>query len=160
MRLRFSAPWSGWLTAIGAVLVAVALALVAVEAWVGVAVLGAVVALAAGFAVRGYEVGLEAVTVLRPGWSTRLELRGLEAVEADPAAFRLSLRTFGIGGPFAFVGHFRSPAVGAFQAYATAPARSVVLRWPDRTVVVTPDDPEAFVAAVEAAVEEMEGGVA
>ena len=65
---------------------------------------------------------------------------------------RFAFRTLGIGGPFAFVGRYWSRRLGGFTAYATDRSRSVVmLRWPGRTVVVTPDDPGTFVAAVEAA---------
>ena len=38
----------------------------------------------------------------------------------------------------------------SYEAYATDPRRSVVLRFADRVVVVTPDDPSAFVEAVNA----------
>ena len=153
MPLRFDAPWSRALTAIS-VLLAVAMAgLVWTGATEGAVVLGAVVALAGALAVRGYAVEPGVVVVLRPGWRTRLDLGGLESAEADPDAMRWAWRTWGVGGPFAFVGSYRSGRTGSFRAYATDRARSVVLRWPDRTVVVTPDDPEAFVTAVEAAAE-------
>ena len=151
MRLEFDAPWSTPLTLISALVV-----VLVVGAWVSGATLAAVVilavaALGGALAVLGYTVEAEAVVIRRPGWETRLDLRDLEDVHADPDAMRFAFRTFGIGGPFAFVGRYRSGRVGGFTAYATDRARAVVLRWPDRTVVVTPDDPETFVAAVEAA---------
>ena len=40
---------------------------------------------------------------------------------------------------------------GAFSSYATDTPRAVVLRWPDRAVVVAPDEPESFATAAEAA---------
>ena len=153
MSLRFDAPWSPALTGISVLLAVVAGGLVWSGATAGAWVLGAVVALAGALAVRGYAVEPGAVVVLRPGWRTRLDLRGLDAVGPDPDAMRWAWRTWGVGGPFAFVGRYRSGRVGPFTAYATDRARAVVLRWPDRTVVVTPDDPAAFVAAVEAAAE-------
>ena len=151
MRLHFSAPWSTPLTVISAVLAAVVLGAVWSGATVAVVVLAAVLAVAAALAVRGYAVETDAVVVHRLGWTTRLNLARLGSVEADPEAFSWAIRTVGIGGPFAFVGRYRSRRLGPFTAYATDRARSVVLRWPDRTVVVTPDDPDTFVAAVEAA---------
>ena len=152
MHLRFAAPWSPLLGFVAAVLALAGFAVVAVGEPVAIAILAAVLVAAAALAVRGYVVEPDAVLVRRPGWTTRLDLAGLASVEADPDAFRGSIRTFGIGGPFAFVGRYRSRGLGGFTAYATDRARSVVLRWPDRTVVVTPDDPDTFVAAVEAAV--------
>lgn len=153
MRLTFDAPWSRSLTVLSALLAVVTAGMWWTGAWIGVAVMGGVIALTGAFAVRGYAVEPGAVVVLRPGWETRLSLVDLESVSADPAAFKHALRTFGIGGPFAFVGRFRSTSVGAFTAYATDGTRAVVLRWPDRAVVITPDDPESFVTAVEAAAE-------
>lgn len=151
MRLEFDAPWSTPLTIISAIMAAVVIGAFASGATVAVVLVFVVVALAGAFAVRGYTVETDAVIVRRPGWETRLDLDGLEDVEADPDAMTFALRTFGIGGPFAFVGRYRSGRVGPFTAYATDRARAVILRWPDRTVVVTPDDPDTFVAAVEAA---------
>ena len=153
MSLRFDAPWSTALTGISLLLAAVAAVLLWAGATTGAVVLGAVVALAGALAVRGYAVEPGVVVVQRPGWQTRLSLRGLESVGADPDAMRFAWRTWGIGGPFAFVGRYRSGRTGWFSAYATDRDRSVVLRWPDRTVVVTPDDPDAFVTAVETAAE-------
>ena len=151
--LRFDAPWSRSLTRISLLLVAIAAVMLAVGAWPGVVLLGAVLVLAGALAVRGYTVEPGAVIIHRPGWQTRLDLSGLESAEPDPTAMRRSIRTFGIGGPFALVGCFRSSRIGAFRAYATDPARAVVLRWPGRTVVVTPDDPASFATAVETAAE-------
>lgn len=153
MRLTFDAPWSRPLTFVSLLLAAVAVGMGWIGAWVGVVLLASIVAVAAGLAVRGYAVEPGVVVVLRPGWETRIPLARLDSATAEPDAFRRAIRTWGIGGPFAFVGRFRSKTVGGFSAYATDGACSVVLRWPDRTVVVTPDDPESFVAAVEAAAE-------
>lgn len=151
MHLRFSAPWSPLLTTLSALTVGLAIFFLSAGLTVAAVILVLVLALAAWFAIVGYVVETDAVIVRRPLSQVRLPLDGLESVEADPAAMRWALRTFGIGGPFAFVGHYRSGRLGAFTAYATDRKRAVVLRWPSRAVVVTPDDPETFVAAVAAA---------
>ena len=55
------------------------------------------------------------------------------------------------GGLFSFGGQgCKNRRLGRFEAYATDPGRSVVLRFPGRVVVVTPDEPDAFVDAVKA----------
>ena len=55
------------------------------------------------------------------------------------------------GGLFSIGGrNCRNRRLGRYDAYATDPARCVVLRFPDRIVVMTPDDPDAFVEAIEA----------
>jgi hypothetical protein len=38
-----------------------------------------------------------------------------------------------------------------FRAYCTAPKRCVLLKLHQRTVVISPENPEAFVAALESA---------
>ena len=55
-----------------------------------------------------------------------------------------SLRLFGNGGIFGFYGWFWSKSLGRFSAFVTDNARSVVIRLPARTIVVSPDQPEEF----------------
>lgn len=153
MTLRFAAPWSTPLTALSALMVGLLTIAVLSGSTVAALLVGGTVALAAFYAVRGYAVEPGELVVYRLGWETRLDLWGLESAEVDPDAMRWSVRTWGFGGPFSFVGRYRSLALGPYTAYATDRDLAVVLRWPDRTVVVTPDDPEAFAAAVEAAAE-------
>ena len=153
MTLRFSAPWSSALTVISVVLTVVLLVVVLNGAVVATALLAATFVGAAVCSVRGYAVEPGVLIIERLGWQTRIDLAGLESAEIDPDAMRWAFRTWGIGGPFAFVGRYWSRAVGGFTAYATDRDLAVVLRWPDRTVVVTPDDPETFATAVEAAAE-------
>ena len=74
---------------------------------------------------------------------------GVISVEADPNAMRGSLRTCGNGGLFCFAGAYWNKRLGSYRAFATDPSRSVVLRFSDRVVVMTPERPAEFVAAVE-----------
>ena len=151
MNLRFDAPWSSALTVISVCVTVVLLVAVFSGAVIATAGLAIVLVGAAAGAVRGYTVEPGALVIQRLGWETRLDLSGLDSAEVDPDAMRWAFRTFGLGGPFAFVGRYRSRSAGAFTAYATDRDLAVVLRWSNRTVVVTPDDPETFVTAVEAA---------
>lgn len=98
--------------------------------------------------IRGYVVSGEMLLIPRLGWRSKLDLKDLESVEADPEAMERSLRTFGVGGLFCFCGRFRNKKLGAYRAYATDPKRSVVLKFQDQTVVVTPDRPDGFVASI------------
>ena len=97
------------------------------------------------FIIRGYRLTRDCLTVQRPGWVTEIDLDGLEAVAADPLAMTGSKRMFANGGLFCFAGRFRNRAFGVYRALATDPNRSVVLRWAQRTLIITPDDPERFV---------------
>jgi hypothetical protein len=104
------------------------------------------------FAVRGYTVRGRQLQVHRLGWSTTIDLSGLVSAEANPAAMARSLRLFGNGGLFGVTGWFRNRTLGRYRAFVTDPANAVVLRWPARVVVVTPDPPAAFVRAVQPAI--------
>ncbi len=112
-----------------------------------------VVSLLAGalFIVRGYTVTGDAIRVHRLGWSSTVPLDGLESATVSPDAVRRASRTRGNGGFFSYTGRFRSRTLGSFRAFVTDHARTVVLRFRDRSegdqvVVMSPDDPDAFVA--------------
>ena len=156
---RFRAPWSTslrWVTLLGcAVLLGTAVAV-----WVAlppkdfvVRGTASVVSLlliggTALFTIRGYRLEGRQLLVDRLLWSTRISLDGLHAAEIAPDAMRRSIRLCGNGGLFAFAGWFRNRWLGTYRAFATDPARSVVLRFPNRRVVVTPDDPQRFAEAL------------
>lgn len=97
------------------------------------------------FTVRGYELADQQLTILRPWWSKSIPLTNLKSAEFLPNAMRGSIRTFGNGGLFAFVGRYRNQKIGPYRAYATDLNRTVVLRFTDKTIIITPDEPEKFV---------------
>jgi hypothetical protein len=97
------------------------------------------------FMVRGYVLTQDAVLVKRIGWSTRLPLQGIKSVAGDVEAMRGAWRLFGNGGLYSFTGEFWSRRIGRFRALATDPDRAVVLRYPSRTIVITPHDPQHFI---------------
>ena len=150
MNQHFSAPWSRKL----ALLAVAFLAIIGVAAFEADGLVAAgfagVVVLCAAFSVRGYSVAGETLLVHRLGWATRFDLGRLRGAEFSPGATLGSIRTFGIGGLFAFVGHYRNATLGAYRAFATDDARTVVLDFGTERVVVTPDRPAEFVAAVTA----------
>jgi len=96
------------------------------------------------FTVRGYTITPEAILMQRLLWATRLPRAGLQSVEFVPDAMRRSIRTCGNGGFFSFTGFYRNKTLGAYRAYVTDRHQTVVLRYPERTVVVSPASPEEF----------------
>jgi len=100
------------------------------------------------FIVSGYAVDGTDLFIARPFWSTRIPLSGLRRVFADPAACRGSVRVFGNGGLYSFTGLYRNAALGRYRLFATDLSRAVVLVLPKRTIVVTPESPEAFVRGI------------
>ncbi|MEX8193646.1 PH domain-containing protein [Comamonas guangdongensis] len=112
----------------------------------------AVLAICALFTVRGYVVTADALLVRRLLWNTRLPWRGsaaLQSVQAEPDAMRGSIRLWGNGGMYSFTGLFRSKALGSYRAFVTDRHRTVVLRFANRTVVVSPASPQDFVRDVQ-----------
>lgn len=95
--------------------------------------------------VRGYTLAEDAITVRRGLWNTRLPLNGLRSVTGDVDAMRGSIRLFGNAGLFSITGRFWNRKLGWYRAFATDPSRAIVLRYPKRTIVITPHDPQHFI---------------
>ena len=150
---RYEATWSVWLIGISSILTILCLG-IGIEvaqrssgalwwaAWLPVALaLGCAL-----FTVRGYTITPDAILVHRLLWKTRLARAGLESARFVPHAMRWSVRTFGNGGFFSFSGFYWNKALGAYRAYVTDPARTVVLHYrSSRTVLLSPAEPQAFV---------------
>ena len=103
---------------------------------------------AALFIIRSYTIEPNALAIQRLLCTTRLPLSGLQSAEAMPGVMRGSLRLFGNGGMFSITGLYRNRALGNYRAFVTDQTKTVVLRFPKRTVVVSPEDPERFVAEI------------
>lgn len=115
---------------------------------VGLGIVLALVAVLFGsmlFAVTGYAVEGDALHIERPLFSTRVPLHGLQRLWLDPTTCRGSLRLFGNGGLYSFTGLFRNKKLGTYRLFGTDLSRSVVLMLPQRVVVITPADPDAFI---------------
>jgi hypothetical protein len=98
--------------------------------------------------VRGYELQPGRLLVRRLLWDTRVDLGALESIARDAQAMRGSIRVMGNGGLFAISGRYRNAALGRYRAFVTDPAKAVVLRGRSSgVIVVSPADPEAFVAS-------------
>ena len=155
-RAHFSAPWSRGVKVITAVVVGIVLIMTVLPSVMpGVEfpapVVSIMVFLVIGcllLGVNGYTVRDGRLLVHRLGWATKFDLSGLSGLEINPHAMMGSIRLFGNGGIFCFVGWYRASVIGRYRAYVTDPAKSVVLEFGNRKIVVSPDDPEAFVDAL------------
>jgi hypothetical protein len=161
----FKAPWGRSLYLMSAVLCALLIGIVAIGVvspprtnvvWIFVmVVLPLGILIASGFfAIRGYILTDHNLLVQRVGWHSEVDLSGLVSAQAIPDAMAGSSRTGGIGGLFSLAGSFKNEEYGTYRVFATDPKRSVVLRFRDSVVVVTPDDPAAFVEAVARFIDE------
>lgn len=123
---------------------------------IGAVVLG----ITALFCVRGYTIRHRELWIHRSFWITRLPLKDLERAYANPEAMKKTIRACGNGGFMAYTGWFRNKKLGTFRAFVTDPGRCVVLEFPKRKVVVSPDDPAGFVRALGFEPQETRGSVA
>lgn len=156
LQIEFRAPWSKMLR-VATVFAVVILAVVFIAvlsianeaprlAWLGLLALPLLVLAGSLLCmVRGYVLSEHAIIVKRLGWTTHLPLAGLQSVSGDAEIMRRSLRIFGNGGLFSFTGEFWNRRLGRYRALATDPSRAVVLRYPKRTIVITPHDPQHFI---------------
>ena len=94
----------------------------------------------------GYIPTPDAILVKRLFWDTRLPRKGLESAAFQPGVMKGSIRTFGNGGFYSFTGFYRNRELRNYRALVTNNAKTVVLRYADRTIVLSPGAPETFVA--------------
>lgn len=154
--IEFHAPWGAALKTMSSLITLLLLGV----AWIGLrteADMGAIwyasmvgmplliLLIALYYIILGYLLTASRLRVRRLGWMSEWGLDGLEAVAADTGAMVGSRRLLANGGLFSFSGRFRNKQLGVYRAMATDPNKAVILRWPDRTLVITPDDPERFV---------------
>ncbi len=97
------------------------------------------------FTIRGYAIGTDEILIHRLLWSTSLPRAGLESASVEPDAMRGSLRTFGNGGGFSFSGLYYNKRLGSYRAFVTDLKLTVVLRYANRRVVLSPASPADFV---------------
>ena len=115
--------------------------------WTGFLVASILVG-AALFTVRRYTIEPRFLAIQRLLWTTRLPLAGLQSATVMPKAMSRSIRLCGNGGAFSFTGWFRNRDLGVYRAFVTDLNRTVVLKFAKRTVVISPDRPEEFVAEI------------
>jgi Bacterial PH domain len=163
MSITFApARWPRYLKASSAIVTCLVAALV-VFAWrilaalpgtagaIGLAIAATITAVpivGAWFMVSGYALEGQTLCVRRLVSTTRIPLEGLRAATYEPGACQGALRVFGNGGLYAFTGLYQNSHLGHFRLYGTDLSKSVVLVLPDQTVVVTPEQPQAFVEGI------------
>lgn len=148
-RIHFRAPWSRTVKVITVLVIALVATLpflipTGTLPWLHWVVWGALVA-CLFFSVSGFSVRHGQLLVHRVGWATKFDLARLSAFDANPHALMGAVRLWGNGGFLGFTGYYRNAVIGGFRAYVTDPAKSVVLEFGDAKIVVSPDDPQAFV---------------
>ncbi len=160
--IEFKAPWSKTLRRVSVMtcIVLLSITIGAFVAWrltgvtgtlAGVVVPLLLLLVAAALMVTGYVLTDDHIVVKRLGWTTRLPLEGLRSVAGDQEAMYRSIKLFGSGGVMSYTGLFWNRKTGRYRAFATDPSRAVVLTYPDRKIVITPDDPQRFIVRARSA---------
>ena len=148
---HYRARWSGLLKSISLGVTVLLLTLTAVVPFPGPLLLIALLVGTGAFAVYGFTIQDDEILIHRTGWSYRLDVSDLVRARAEPHATLGSIRTFGNGGMYGFTGKFHNHILGSYRAWMTNSDDTVVLEFEDRTVVISPEDPVAFVAELHAA---------
>lgn len=111
---------------------------------------GAVIVLAYAYSPRGYEVTSEALRVKRLIWDVVFPLASLRYVrDTAPGDFRGCVRLWASGGLFGYFGLFSTKTLGECRWYVTDRSKAVVLADGSQTVLVSPEDRDGFLAAIE-----------
>lgn len=97
------------------------------------------------FVVRRFELTDQEIHVQRSVWKDTINLSGLRSATADATACKGAFKTFGNDGLFAMHGRFYSKKLGKFRAFVTDRANAVILKFDDRTIVISPENPRSFV---------------
>lgn len=96
------------------------------------------------FSIKGYRISENDIRIIRVGKEKVFPIKGLKSVEIDPNAMNGSLRLFGVSGFFSNIGLFINRRLGKYHAYTTDQKMSVVLRFKNKIIVVTPCNPQKF----------------
>ena len=149
---EFGAPWGRMLKGVsgGVLLLFIGIALAGKPSGTVLVLFPLLLLLALPFMVRGYGVSGNELIIKRLGWTTRFPLDDFQSLEVDPDAMKRTIRLCGNGGLFSFTGLYRNKKLGNYRAFVNDLNRMVVLRFAKHTIVISPDDPAAFVEKVRA----------
>lgn len=101
-----------------------------------------------GSHIRRYRLKANELLVERAWLTARFPLEGLQTVIPDREALRGAFKIIGNDGLGAIAGRFYSKRLGQFRAYVTDPGQAVILRWPDRCLVISPLQVSFFIETV------------
>ncbi|MFT3992093.1 MAG: PH domain-containing protein [Luteolibacter sp.] len=152
----YAAPWSNLLKITSAIMVILSLVTIFGSSYLPLNIpkwsvhltrwtLPVIVIACVPFIVLNYSIANKQLLIRRPFRTTRFDLTDFQSAAYAPKAMNKCLRLCGNGGIFSFTGWFWNSTLGNFQAFVTDPNRTVVMRFKNKTIIVSPDDPEAFV---------------
>lgn len=155
MRKQFRAPWDLKLIAMtsGVIIVFGGLTYAFSSLWSAI-LLWSIILGSASFGVYGYSIQDGKLKILRLGWSKDIKLSEINSVEEKPNAMLGSIRRFGIGGVFGYIGYFSNSILGRYKAYSTHTKQTVVINTKEEQIIISPDNPREFVASLMEAIKQ------
>ena len=95
-----------------------------------------------------YTLATDKLIVHRPLTNVNINRSEIKSVEQiDKEKLEQTIRTFGVGGLFGYFGKFANKKLGSMTWYATRRNKAVLISTVDnKKIVLTPDNPEEFVA--------------
>ena len=111
--------------------------------------------LCAAFGVYGYSIQNGELQIVRLGWSKNIRLRDIRRVDNKPIAMMGSIRLFGIGGVFGYIGNFKNSTLNHYKAYVTHREKTVlIVTKDDQQILISPDTPEEFISSIKAVMDQ------
>ncbi len=97
-----------------------------------------------------YRVETNEIIIHRPLNDIRINKDNIKSVQIlEEGVLRWSVRTFGVGGLFGYFGKFANSKLGNMTWYATRRNNAVLVQTTDKKIIITPNEPEKFVQALE-----------
>lgn len=157
MRNQFRAPWDILLVIVTTLIVGLLLGMLYLlpsQSIIPSIITWGIILICAAYGVYGYSIQKGQLRILRMGWSKDISLSDIKNVESIPNAMIGSVRLWGIGGLFGYIGYFKNRILSNYKAYATHRRKTVVITTnKNDQIVVTPDNPEEFVQSLKSAAE-------
>ncbi len=106
--------------------------------------------LAFAYRPAGYKITADALIICRLIANVHIERAAIQSIAIiDKKQLNTCVRTFGVGGLFGYYGSFANFKIGGMTWYATRRDKAVLITIANnKKIVVTPDDPEAFINAL------------
>ena len=105
-------------------------------------------AIAFAFRPAGYTVSNDQLIIHRPVKDVKImksDIQNAQVITKKDIGW--AVRTFGVGGLFGYYGKFANSTIGNMTWYATRRDKPVLITTADnKKIIVTPDEPEQFVA--------------
>ena len=92
-----------------------------------------------------YAINNAAVIIKRPFGVIEIDLDTIIDVRPlDPSELAVSVRIFGSGGLFGYLGTFHSSSIGRYSMWSTNRNNLVLIECQNKKIVISPSDPEGF----------------